>query len=86
MLSGGPDNWNTSIRKRLSSPMRGCSRNSQPIAAAKPGMSRPIAIRVNSIVLARKSVRSAIQAIGIPNASAIDSEMKANANVSMRTV
>src|SRR5437764_496354 len=38
--------------------MRGCSRNSQPMAAAKPGMRRPIAIRVNRSVLARKSVRS----------------------------
>ena len=66
--------------------MRGCSRNSQPIAAAKPGISRPIAISVNSSVLARKSVRSAIQAIGMPMPSATASDTKANAKVSISTV
>ena len=65
--------------------MRGCSRNSQPMAAAKPGMRRPTAIRVNSSVLAGKSVRSASQAAGTPNASATTSAMKANATVSRRT-
>jgi hypothetical protein len=65
--------------------MRGCSRNSQPMAAAKPGISSPTAIKVNNRVLAGKSVRSASQAAGMPNASATTSAMRANAIVSRRT-
>jgi len=43
----------------VTSPMRGCSRNSQPMAAAKPGISRPIAIQGEEQRLGGKSVRSA---------------------------
>ncbi len=85
MLNGGPLSPNVVTRNWFTSPMRGCSRNNQPMAAAKPGISRPIAIRVNSSVLARKSVRSASHAAGMPKASATTSDTNANANVSRRT-
>ncbi len=56
------------------------------MATAKPGIRSPTAISVNSSVLARKSVRSAIQAIGMPMPSATASDTNANANVSISTV
>ena len=56
--SGRPKVWASQM---LPSPILGWSRNSQPIADAKPGIKRPMVIRVNRMVLPRKSVRSASQ-------------------------
>ena len=55
--------------------MRGWSRNSQPIATAKPGISKPMVMNVSKTVFPGKSVRSTNQAAGRPNKNETASAM-----------
>ena len=81
ILNGAWLSPNRDISAKLIRPMRGCSRNTQPSATAKPGISSATVIRVNTIGLPGKSVRSISQAIGSPSAKETISVTARKANV-----
>jgi len=60
---------NAAAMTELISPTFGCSRNAQPIAGMKPGISNATVISVKIRDLPAISVRVAIQAIGMPKPS-----------------
>ena len=66
-------------------PIRSESRNTQPMATVKPGISSPMVMKVNSAVLPGISVRSASHAAGTPKNPATSTAIVAKSSVSIRT-
>src|SRR5262249_13820188 len=81
MLNGLCARPKTSTKIRLTTPMRGCSRNTQPIAVKKVGTSVPTAINVNTHSLPGRSVRSTSHAMGMAKNKEITTVVDANPRV-----
>src|ERR1041384_6345428 len=63
---------NTVAIAAFTRPIRGCSRNTQPIALKNPGIKSPTVMKVKTSPLRGSVVRSTIHATGTPQRSAVN--------------